>query len=127
MNPDGTDLKDITPGDGETRNFIIDATGQNIYFDSNREDLDRRHIWKSNIKIGTPVSVTKDDGIEVKPVLSGENLFCVRSTFNSAMSVVRVEEYQKITLPVFPQKLTAFSSSYFVKPEKVTFQAADGT
>jgi dipeptidyl aminopeptidase/acylaminoacyl peptidase len=126
MNPDGSDVKDITPGDGEVENFILDASGQNIFFDGNREDLDRRHIWKSGITIGNPKAVTIGEGIETDPHLSGENLFCFRSTFNSSKSLVRADEYRKITLPVNPPKLTTFSNSYFVKPEKVTFQSADG-
>jgi dipeptidyl aminopeptidase/acylaminoacyl peptidase len=127
MNPDGTDLKDITPGDGEVENFIVDASGQNIYFDGNRGDLERRHIWKSNIKIGTPVAVTSGEGIETNPQLSGETLFCFKSTFNAATSLARVDEYRKITLPLSVTKLATFSSQYFVKPEKVTFQSSDGT
>src|SRR5262249_3313487 len=52
INPDGSDVKDITPGDAEVENFALDATGQNIYFDGNREDTDRRHIWKSSVSAG---------------------------------------------------------------------------
>ncbi len=63
MNPDGSDLKDITPGDGEVETFVFDAAGQNIYFDGNREDIDRRHIWKSNVTNGNPVAVTTGEGI----------------------------------------------------------------
>jgi dipeptidyl aminopeptidase/acylaminoacyl peptidase len=127
MNPDGSDLKDITPGDGETENFALDALGQNIYFDSNREDLDRRHIWKSNITTGALKQITVGEGIETNPLPSGENLFCFRSTINSAKSLVRADEFRKITLPVNPQKLTAFTTAYFVKPEKVSFVGADGS
>ncbi len=127
MNPDGGDLKDITPGDGEVENFVTDASGQNIYFDGNREDLNRRHVWKSSVTLGTPKAVTVGEGIETNPRISGENLFCFRSTFNTSKVLVRADEFRKVTVPLNPQKLTVFTTSYFVKPEKVSFQSADGT
>lgn len=127
MNPDGSDVKDITPGDGEVENFIVDATGQNIYFDGNREDIDRRHIWKSNVTAGNPVAVTTGDGIEMFPAFSGPLLYCFRSTTNSTKMLVRIDETKKATVPVNAQKMTAFSGTVFVKPEQVVFKAADGT
>jgi len=127
MNADGNDVKDITPGDGEVENFTLDAGGQNIYFDGNREDVNRRHIWKSSVSTGNPVAITSGEGIEILPVFGGVNLYCFRSTINSARMLAKVDEMKKLTAPVNPQKLTSFSSSSFVKPENITFQAADGT
>lgn len=127
MNPDGSDVKDVTPGDGEVENFITDATGQNIYFDGNREDTNRRHIWKSSVTSGSPVAVTSGEGIEMQPALGGTTLYCFRSTSNTAKMLAKIDESKKLTAPVNPMKLTTFSSSFFVKPEAVTFQAADGT
>jgi Tol biopolymer transport system component len=51
MNQDGSDVKDITPGEAEVESFVSDPTGQFIYFDGNLNDIDRRHIWKSNVII----------------------------------------------------------------------------
>ena len=127
MNADGSDLKDITPGDGEVENFTIDGSGQNIYFDGNRDDLNRRHIWKSSITIGIPKAVTSGEGIETNPRWSGDFLYCFRSTFNSAKSLARVDEFRKTTVPLNVQKLTTFSNTYFVRPEKVSFPSSDGT
>ncbi|MBI1769303.1 MAG: S9 family peptidase [Bacteroidetes bacterium] len=125
MNTDGSDVKDITPGDGEVENFTLDATGQNIYFDGNREDVDRRHIWKSSVKDGNPVAITSGEGIDMFPSFGGTALYCFRSTINSARSLMKIDEAKKVS-SVNPQKLTTFSKEYFVKPENVTFQAADG-
>lgn len=127
INPDGSDLKDITPGDGEVESFVVDPAGQNIYFDGNREDINRRHIWKSNVISGNPVAVTSGEGIEMYPTFGGNELYCLKSTFNTAKVIARVDEAKKATVPLFPQKMTAFNSSLFVKPEAVTFKAADGT
>lgn len=127
INPDGSDLKDITPGDGEVESFVIDPSGQNIYFDGNREDIDRRHIWKSSIANGSPTAVTAGEGIEMYPAFAGNELYCFRSTINTSKMLVRVDESRKATAQIFPQKLAAFSPTMFVKPEPVIFKAADGT
>jgi dipeptidyl aminopeptidase/acylaminoacyl peptidase len=128
MNPDGSDLKDITPGENsEVENFALDAAGQNIYFDGNREDIDRRHIWKSNVTNGNPAAVTSGDGIEMFPAFGGTNLYCIRSTANGTRMLVRVEETRKATAPINVQKTPSFSGTVFVKPEQVIFKAADGT
>ncbi len=127
MNADGSDLKDITPGDGEVETFALDAANQNIYFDGNREDIDRRHIWRSSVTNGSPAAVTKGNGIETYPGLSGSNLYCIRSTTNGTRMLVRIDELQKATVPVNVQKVSAFTETVFVKPEQVIFKAADGT
>ena len=41
MNADGSNVKDITPGEGEVESFVSDPTGQFIYFDGNVNDIDR--------------------------------------------------------------------------------------
>jgi len=51
----------------------------NIYFDGNREDINRRHIWKSSVKDGNPTAITSGEGIEMFPAFGGINLYCIRS------------------------------------------------
>lgn len=127
MNPNGSDLKDITPGEGEVESFVPDPTGQFIYFDGNRNDVDRRHIWKSNVVNGNPVAVTSGEGIEMYPVLAGKDVYGFKSTFNTARSLVKIDESKNLCVPVYPQKLPSFSSTSFVKPEAVMIKSADGT
>ena len=127
MNPNGSDLKDITPGDGEVENFAIDPTGQFIYFDGNRNDVHRRHIWKSSVASGNPIAVTSGDGIEVKPGFAGKDLYAFKSTYSLSMSLVKIDEAKNSSAQVYPQKLLSFSATSFVKPEEVTMKAADGT
>ena len=127
MNPDGSDVKDITPGEGEVESFVIDATGQSIYFDGNREDIDRRHLWKSSVSTGNPTSVTVGESIEMYPAFGGNELYCFRSTGNTGKMLVRVDETRKATAQINNPKLPAFVPSMFVKPEQVIFKAADGT
>ncbi len=127
MNPDGSDVKDITPGDGEVESYALDPTQQFIYFDGNREDIDRRHIWKSNVASGNPVAVTSGEGIEMYPAFAGKDLYAFKSTTNASKTLVRIDETKNAVAPVYPQKLPVFSATSFVKPEPVIFKAADGT
>lgn len=127
INPDGSDLRDITPGDGEVESYVEDALGQSIYFDGNREDVDRRHIWKSDVTKGNPVSITSGEGIEMYPSMVGNDLYCFRSTTNTSKTLIKIDQSKNITTPVWPQKFLSFIPSTFVKPEQVIFKAADGT
>ncbi|MBS1488365.1 MAG: S9 family peptidase [Bacteroidetes bacterium] len=129
MNPDGTDLKDITPGDNsEVENFTLDASGQNIYFDGNKDDIDRRHIWKSSVTAGNPVAVTSGEGIEMYPAFGGTQLYCYRTTINQPMALAKVDESRKIVVALnVTIKAPAYVPQLFVKPEQVIFKAADGT
>ncbi len=127
MNESGGDLKDITPGNGEVESYVLDPTSKFIYFDGNREDIDRRHIWKSDITVGTPTAVTTGEGIEMYPAFAGTMLYAFRSTINTSKMLVRVDEASKQTVPVYVPKLTTFSTKDFVKPEQVILKAADGT
>lgn len=127
ITPTGGDLKDLTPGNGEVENYILDATGKFIYFDGNREDVDRRHIWKTEVTGGNPITITSGEGIEMYPALAGNVLYAFRSTTNSSKTLVRIDESIKSIVPVYGQKLPTFVSAGFVKPEQVIFKAADGT
>lgn len=127
MNDAGGDLKDITPGNGEVESYTLDPTAKFIYFDGNREDIDRRHLWKSDITIGSPMAVTTGEGIEMYPTFAGAQLYAFRSTTNTSKQLVRVDEPSKATVSVYVPKLTTFSSIVFLKPEQIIMKAADGT
>jgi len=116
---------------------VADATGKFIYFDGNRTDINRRHIWKADVTVGNPTEVTSGEGIEMYPTLAGNVLYAFRATSNTSKTLVRVDEASKATvqvnsqkLPTFSvnsQKLPTFSTAAFVKPEPVLLKAADGT
>lgn len=126
MKPDGSDLKDITSGEGEVESYVIDASGTTIYFDGNREDIDRRHIWKSGVTDGKITPVTSGDGIEMYPALAGNEVYCFRSTATQTKSLVRIVDKGKYDL-ISAGPPALFSAQGFVKPELVTFKSPDGT
>ncbi len=127
IDPDGSNLKDITPGDGIVESYSYNEDETSIYFDGNREDVDRRHIWMSNVKEGKPVAITSGEGIEMYPQWANGSLYCFQSTFNTPLTLMRYDPKKK-SLESIDQKVGAsFSSKGFVKPEQVIMKAADGT
>lgn len=126
IRPDGTDLRDITPGAGEVESFATDVSGSTIYFDGNREDIDRRHIWKSGVSDSKVTAITSGDGIEMYPALAGNDVYCFRSTTTQPATLVKVSEkgkYEALSAgPAAP-----FNAQGFVKPEQVIYKSPDGT
>ncbi|MBL7846545.1 MAG: S9 family peptidase [Cyclobacteriaceae bacterium] len=127
IRPDGSDIRDITPGNGEVESYTLDAAGANIYFDGNREDIDRRHIWKSGVADGKVLAVTSGEGIEMYPSLAGTELYCMRSTINQPAAVTRYEEKTRKFESLSALSSPSFASQGFVRPEQVIFKSPDGT
>ncbi|MGC4023674.1 MAG: DPP IV N-terminal domain-containing protein, partial [Cyclobacteriaceae bacterium] len=117
VKPDGNDLRDITPGECEADNFTIDPFAQNIYYSTNKDDMERRHIWKSNLTVENVTQITKIPGIEADPVMAGSFVYCFRSTPNSPSQLSRIDEIRKTSVPIITSKLPP--ANYFVKPETV--------
>ena len=127
MNPDGTDLKDITPGNGIVESYSYNEDGTSIYFDGNREDVDRRHIWVSNVKEGKPMAVTSGEGIEMYPTWANGSLYCFQSTYNTSLTLMRYDSKKKSLESIDQKPSDSFSTKGFIKPEQVIMKAADGT
>ena len=127
MKPDGSDLKDITPGNGEVESYALDATEATIYFDGNREDIDRRHIWRTGVADGRVMAVTGGEGIEMYPSLINGELLCFRSTVNSPPALVRYDDRSKKFETISALPGASFLPQGFVKPEPIIVKAPDGT
>ena len=127
VNPDGGSLKDVTPGKGEVESYTLDAGEKNIFFDGNRDDIDRRHIWRAGVTDGIVTPVTSGDGIEMYPVLVNGDLMCFRSTYNVPPALVKFDAKAKTFLAISSPAPATFSPQGFVKPEQVILKAPDGT
>ncbi|MFM8911590.1 MAG: hypothetical protein ACKOE6_01575, partial [Flammeovirgaceae bacterium] len=97
-----------------------------VYFDGNREDINRRHLWKTSVTEANPIAVTAGEGIEMFPAFGGNDLYCFRAGYNVSKMLARVDESRRSFAVVNPVKLVTFSGYGFVKPEAVTFKASDG-
>ena len=124
INSDGTELQDLTPGACEVENNSLTADNTHLYFTSNCEDTNRRHIWKVNIKSGESELLTDKKGIQTNPIALGNNILAYREgTYNQPTTIMlqRGDTIEKLTTPS-----ANFPKSQFVQPQAVTFKSADG-
>jgi len=67
---DGRDVApvNLTPGEGEAESVGYSSDGKYLFYSSNVNDIDRRHLWKTPTAGGDPVQLTRGDSIETYPV-----------------------------------------------------------
>jgi dipeptidyl aminopeptidase/acylaminoacyl peptidase len=118
-----------------TNGLIEDATsvslspdGKTLYYCTNANDIERRHIWAVPTSGGTPRQVSSGDGVERDPVplASGKKLAVLY--FNAAVpasvAMVNVEgSLPKIIYPTLPKD---FPAAAHVTPQIILTKAADG-
>ena len=75
----------ITPGNGEVQQLSFTNSGNEMYYATNALDLDRRHIWKTEIASGEIKQLTFGKGIEVNPIMTKEGLVGLGSTATSSI------------------------------------------
>jgi dipeptidyl aminopeptidase/acylaminoacyl peptidase len=118
----------LTPGKFEIEFVNLTPDRRQILFNSNQDDIDRRHVWRVDVTGGRPVSLTKGTGIEWLPVMTsdGKSLAYFRSgARRPAQAVIEAgggtaRELAAGTVP--PE----FPESALVEPEGVIFNASDG-
>jgi len=123
-------LTALTPGNYEVENATLSADKSFVIFSANKDDIDRRHLWRVNVTGGELEQITKGDGIEMSPRLfdNGRRIALFRSTardpylpFTSSIEGSNLKPLARQALP------HDFPSAQLVTPEQVIFKAADGT
>ncbi|MDG1573461.1 prolyl oligopeptidase family serine peptidase [Robiginitalea sp. M366] len=124
MRPDGTGLRDLSPGACETENSALSADGQTLYFTSNCGDLNRRHIWAVALGSGSARQLSENEGIQTNPeALAGGALAYREGRYNQPTTAVLQKGNSRETLQPLP---AAFPRNALQEPQAVTFTAADG-
>lgn len=72
--------KHLTPGNGEVENVTVSRNGQTVYYTTNINDINRRHIWKADVKTGTATQISKSSNIEWLPVETENGLAILYSS-----------------------------------------------
>jgi len=129
--------KQLTHGSCEDEDLSPAADGRTLYYSSNCEDIDRKHVWRIVVDgSSAPVRVTggalPSRSIEWQPAVSGDHLLVMRSDWRVPVAVMRVTTQQPgvqpdvqpvAGAPAFPAD---FPFGALVEPQPVTFKAADG-
>src|SRR6185295_13992109 len=118
----------LTPGEFEVEFVNLTPDRRQVIYNSNQDDIDRRHVWRVEVTGGRPVAFTKGSGIEWLPVMTsdGKALAYFRSGAKRPAEAVieigggEVRELAPGSVPAeFPERA-------LVEPQQVIFNASDG-
>ena len=131
----GGEVVALTPGNYEVENATWSPDRSFIIVAANAGDINRRHLWKISVTGGEARQLTKDQGIEMYPVMlsGGKQVAFLHSTalnpFLPYIASIGATAAKPIeaTRPLAPQAMPAdFPANLLVEPEQVTFKAGDG-
>jgi dipeptidyl aminopeptidase/acylaminoacyl peptidase len=119
--------KQLTSGQYEVEQMAVDSRLKKVFFNSNAQDIDRRHIWSIGLD-KKKLAVTTGDSIEWSPVLTGDRQFLAfigsTATLPAQVYIKPLDKGKPIkvakeTLPEnFPKTL--------ITPKQVIFKSEDG-
>ncbi len=127
---DGGALTAMTPGEFEVENVALAPDKSFVVFSTNKNDIDRRHLWRVNVSGGPPQQITRAEGIEMYPALfdNGRQIAFFHSTARDPFLPFTASIDGSGMKPLAPQALPRdFPAAKLVVPEQVVFKAADGT
>jgi dipeptidyl aminopeptidase/acylaminoacyl peptidase len=130
LSADGGAPQLLTPGECEVEQWSLTPDRKTVLFNTNRGDVDRRHIWSVDVDGGHLTFVTRSGGIEWSPVSlsDGKTLVYFASTAQEPARPYRRSfgadsPVQPLAAESFPKD---FPSQQLVTPQQVTFKANDG-
>ena len=129
ISSEGGALTALTPGDFEVENVAVSPDKSFVIIATNKNDIDRRHLWKVNVAGGAPEQITKGEAIEMYPVVfdNGRQVAFFHSTARDPFLPYTISPDGSNMKPLAPQALPReFPSAQLVVPEQVIFKAADG-
>ena len=118
----------LTPGRFEVEYVTLTPDRTQVVYNSNQDDIDRRHLWRVRVGGGTPVAITRGTDIDWEPVVTddGRTLAFFRSDARrQARAMISMadgapRELAPSTMPSdFPERA-------LVEPQQVIFTSPDG-
>ncbi len=120
---DNGKVQRLTDGDFEVQFVSISPDRKSMFYSSNQNDIDRQHIWKTEIASGKTTQLTKGSGIEWAPVALHNNVIAIGSTGTRPASVIVLDKKNH-------RRVSTSNNDYpfgkLVEPEQVIFQSEDG-
>jgi dipeptidyl aminopeptidase/acylaminoacyl peptidase len=118
----------LTPGDFIVEDVTLGPDRRELVFNSNENDIDRRHLWKESVTGDHPTPLTKGNGIEWSPVVTspGNRIILLHSDAKLPARPAVLESSGKIR-DLAPEAIPAdFPAREMVTPRPVIVSAADG-
>jgi dipeptidyl aminopeptidase/acylaminoacyl peptidase len=107
---------------------VLSADGRTLYYCTNANDIERRHIWGVPVGGGTPVQVSAGTGIEThpRPLSSGTRLAVLSYDVAQPASVALVPASGGGPSVIYPKLAADFPVAAHVTPEIIKITAEDG-
>lgn len=129
ITPEGDNLVDLTPGFFEVENSTLSPDGTMLYYSSNHQDIDRRHIWCVPTKGGRSTQLTQGQTIETDMVvLASRSGIAYRSASARRPTTITLQHSHNNKPQILSPELLPkrFPTANLVEPRQVTFTASDG-
>lgn len=124
LNPMNGNTKIISQGEGEVEEIAMSHDRNAVYYVTNIEDINRRHIWKYNINDQSTICITKGDGIEWNPAEVTEGIACLHSTATRPAWPALYKD--GMIRDISPELFSPDFPANLVKPSFITIKATDG-
>jgi dipeptidyl aminopeptidase/acylaminoacyl peptidase len=87
------DPEELTPGEGMVEQVAYSPDGRYLFYATNIEDIDRRHLWRVPISGGRPKQLTKGEMMETYPAVlaDGEQVAVLQAGPKQPQSVAVVD------------------------------------
>lgn len=117
----------LTPGNFEIEHAALTPDRKAVLFSSNRDDPDRRHLWRVDVDTGASVRLTPGPGIEWEPAaLAGGRVALLHADARMPARVGLLEGAGTVRDLVPSAIPDAFLGAAMVEPQPVVFPASDG-
>ncbi len=130
LSADGGAPKLLTPGNCEVEQWSFTADKKTVLFNSNCDDVERRHIWTVPVVGGRPAQLTFGKGVEWSPVAlsDGRTLAYIGSEAASpakpfATALASGHSSTALAPETWPKD---FPSDRLVTPQQAIFKSTDG-
>ncbi len=121
------EAKLLTPGEFEVDSVAEGPDDKSIFYSSNEDDIDRRHIWKLETATGRVIELTHGEGIETSPAVSKDGEITVLRSDARVPTRPAIIGANGELRDLAPQaEPTTFPAASFVVPQQVIFSSADG-
>ncbi len=122
----------LTTTDGlieDATSVAFSSDGRTLYYCTNAQDIERRHIWAVPTAGGTPRQVSTGDGVETypRPLASGDRVAVLYFNAAQPASVALVPAEGGSPEVIFPTLPAEFPQAEHVVPQIVITEAADST
>lgn len=121
----GGEAISLTPGAFEVQFAALAPDRESVIYDSNQDDIDRKHVWRVDVTGGRPELLTPGSGVEWGAVVTAAGTVAFQAASGSEPAhtvVLRNGDRHRVS----PDRPASFPAARMVEPEQVVFSASDG-